>query len=113
MKKNYCIWQRRDGTKAQGHIFKWAVTDWEILALFTFSMEGSWYALLLAFSQWSFPFSQGIPYHVSDDRMKDVVKGLAGTRLGKWMDSRPSSWQAIGNPSELHRFAKHSKIERP
>ncbi len=49
MRKNYCIWQGREGTRAQGHISKWAVTDWEILALFTFSMEGSWYALLLAF----------------------------------------------------------------
>lgn len=48
MKKNYCIWQGGEGTRAQGHISKWAVTDWKILALFTFSMEG-WYTLLLAF----------------------------------------------------------------
>lgn len=45
--------------------------------------------------------------------MKDVAKGLAGTQLGKWMDGRPSSWQAIENPSEPHWFAKHSKIESP
>lgn len=64
-------------------------------------------------SQWSFPYSWGILYHVSDDRMKDAAKGLAGTRLGKWMDGRPSSWQATGSPSELRWFAKHSKIERP
>lgn len=49
MKKNYYVWQRREGTRAQGHISKWAITDWEILALFTFSMEGRWYTGLPAF----------------------------------------------------------------
>lgn len=49
MKTNYCIWQVWEGTRAEGHISKWAVTDWEILALFTFSMVGSWYTLFRAF----------------------------------------------------------------
>lgn len=49
MKKNYCVWQGWEGTRAWGHISKWAVTDWEILALVMFSMEGSWYTLFQAF----------------------------------------------------------------
>lgn len=39
MKKNDCIWQGHEGTRAQGYISKWAVTDWKSLAQFKFSMK--------------------------------------------------------------------------
>lgn len=49
-KKNYCIWQCGEGTRAQGNIFKWAIKDWKIFAWLSFNMDVSWYAHLLAFT---------------------------------------------------------------
>lgn len=59
-KKNYCIWQGQEGTRAQGHISKWAVTDWEILALFTFLHGGG--APWRACTHFSYSFPMKFPF---------------------------------------------------
>lgn len=48
-KRIMVFWQNGEGTRAWGHISKWAVTDWKILAMFTSSLEGGWYTPLLNF----------------------------------------------------------------
>ena len=79
MKKNYCIWQGREGTRAWGLISKWAIIDGGNLALLVWRGAGIHFPS---------PFPTKIPFLLgillsSDDRMKDVVKGLAGTQVGK------------------------------
>lgn len=79
MKKNYCIWQRGEGTRAAGLISKWAASDWEILAPLAWREAGTHFPKPVPMK---IPFLPG-NFLSSDDRMKDAAKGLAGTRLGK------------------------------